>query len=192
MEDSRFLGNGTVMVDDLLPYLMEIAGPWLQEQRNLYIADSRPLSGDERAALRDYYDDRILDKVRVAAVDRISNPSFYSDLKASGNPVLDISGAAGIALIDCIVVKKALQRDFSSWISLLFHELVHVVQFDILGPRRHLELYLRGWAENDFQYHSIPFEVQARKLEARFNRREPPFSVREVIRRDLADMSGTL
>ena len=174
--------------DELVPYLVEKSLPWLWEQRNLHIADSRPLSDDEKLSLQGYYDSRILNKVRLATVDRISNPPFYAELKESGNPVLDISGAAGIAFVDCVVVRRIFQPDFASWISILFHELVHVVQLEILGPRRHLELYIRAWAENGYQYHGIQFETQAHKLEARFNRHEPPFSVREVVERELRGM----
>jgi hypothetical protein len=176
------------MADDLLHHLVEIGLPWLWEQRNLHIAHSRRFSAEERLVLQDYYDHRTLGTVRLATVDRISNPSFYHELKASGNPTLDISGAAGIAFIDCVVVRKTFQQGLASWNSILFHELVHIVQFDILGPRRHLELYLLGWMENGYRYHSIPFETQARRLEARFNRHEPPFSVREIVERELASM----
>ncbi len=178
------------MPDELLSHLIEISYPWLCEQRDLHMADARPLSGEERQSLRDYYDSRVLDTVRLATVDRISNPPFYAELKASGNPVLDISGAVGVTFIDCIVIRRNVEPHLDTWISVLFHELVHAVQFDILGPRRHLELYLRAWAENGYQYNSIPFETQAQKLEAKFRQRGPVFSVREVVERELSDLTG--
>jgi len=180
------------MAHDLLHNLVEIGLPWLWEQRNLYIRNSRRLSAQESQALQAYYDQQTLSKARVATVDRISNPSFYDELKASGTPTLDISGAAGIAFIDCIVVRETIQQNSASWNSILFHELVHVVQFDILGPRRHLELYLRGWIENSCQYHSIPFETQAQRLEARFNKHEPPFSVKEIVEGELGQWQANI
>ena len=173
------------MSHELLNYLVQMGLPWLWDQRNLHIADSRRLSAEERLVLKGYYDQRVLGKVRVATVDRISNPPFYADLKESGQPTLDISGAAGIAFIDCVVIRKTHQKHPSTWNSILFHELVHITQFDILGPERHLELYLRGWMDNGYQYHLIPMETQAQRLETRFNRKEPPFSVREIIEQEL-------
>jgi len=181
-------GGHQMSYDELVPYLVEISHPWLWEQRNLHLADSRQLSSDEKLLLRGYYDGRTVDTVRLATVDHISNPPFYAELKEAGNPVLDIAGAAGIAFIDCIVIRRIFEQDPTSWISILFHELVHVVQFEILGSRRHLELYIRTWAENGYQYHGIQLEAQAHKLEARFNRHEPPFSVREVVERELRGM----
>ncbi|MCX5998648.1 MAG: hypothetical protein NTU41_03410 [Chloroflexi bacterium] len=173
---------------DPVAYLTELSYPWLWEQRTLHRAGSRQLSEQERLVLRAYHDGRILDTVRVALVDRLSNPPFYDDLKKEGHPVLDISGAIGVAFIDCIVICRQCSQDVKSWMSVLFHELVHIVQFDILGPRRHLELYLRAWVENGYQYYGHPLEMQAQRLEARFSRHDPPFSVRDLLEPELREM----
>ena len=176
------------MDEAILQQMMELGLPWLWEQRNLHLARARRLPAEERTALQDYFDHRILGKVRVAAVDRISNPPFYAELKAAGYPTMDISGAMGIAFIDCVVVRKSCQSNPVTWHSVLFHELVHIVQFDILGPEKHLEVYLRGWMDSGYQYPAIPMETQAQRLEARFNRHEPPFSVRDILEQELAGM----
>ena len=172
-------------LDDLLPDLVEQAHQWLREQRELHTGNARYLSDHERLLLQDYYDSWILDKVRLATADRISNPTFYAELIESGYPVLDLSGSAGITFIDCVVIRRVFYKDSPAWVSILFHELVHVVQFEILGSRKHVELYLRAWAQNGYQYHRIPFEMQAHRLEARFERHEPPFSVREIVEQEL-------
>lgn len=187
MEGDEHVSKGSVHVefDHLLPYLVEQALQWLWEQRDLHMVNARPLSDHERLLLQDYYDSSILDRVRLATAERISNPTFYGELTESGYPVLDLSGSAGITFIDCVVIRRVFHQDPPAWISILFHELVHVVQFGILGPRKHVESYLRGWAQNGYQYHRIPFEMQAHKLEARFDRHEPPFSVREVVEQEL-------
>jgi len=171
--------------DDLLSSLVEKGCEWLQEQRRLYLAGARPLSESERNPLRGYYEARVLDAVRVAMVDRISNPEFYPELVRSGNPVLDLSAAAGITLIDCIVILKTFGLDSAARISILFHELVHVVQYDIMGPGKLIEAYLSSWAENGYRHDRISFEVQAQRLEARFDGRERPFPVRQEVERDL-------
>ncbi|RLA87203.1 MAG: hypothetical protein DRG40_00985 [Deltaproteobacteria bacterium] len=36
-------------------------------------------------------------------------------------------------------------RDQQSCISLLFHEIVHIVQYHLLGARQFAELYIKGW-----------------------------------------------
>lgn len=171
--------------DDWLSDLIEMGQQWLREQRNLYIANARPLTDEEKKLLQGYYDNKILDKVRLAAVDRISNPTFYTELVKSGNPILDISGSAGITFIDCIVIRKVFRKDLPAWNSILFHELVHVVQYEILGSKRLIEAYLTAWSQNDYSYDKIPLEMQARRLEIRFDRREPPFSVRKAVEKEL-------
>ena len=146
------------------------------------------MTEDERLPLRDYYDRRILDIVRVATAERISNPPFYDELTAAGFPILDLSGSAGITFVDCIVVRRMFQQHFPSWISILFHELVHVVQFKVLGSKKLIEAYLQAWAQNGYQYADVPFETQAYRLEARFKRNKPLFSVRKVVEQGLKDM----
>ena len=173
--------------EGLVDRLVALGLPWLQEQRDLHRRSARKLTKAETQALAGYYDETTLDTVTLAVVDKIANPPFYDDLTAAGTPTFDISGAAGMAFIDCVVVVKAF-HDSPSKDSILFHELVHVVQFQILGPRRHLEIYLRGWVGNGFQYHRIPLEVQAQRLEARYNRHEM-FSVGTVLEEELR---GTL
>ena len=51
---------------------------------------------------------------------------------------------------------------------LLFHEIVHVVQYRLLGVRGFAEQYIRGWARSGFDYREIPLEVEAYALEAEF------------------------
>ncbi len=45
---------------------------------------------------------------------------------------------------------------------ILFHELVHLVQCQMLGTERYLDGYVRSWAENGREYRSIAFEDQGR------------------------------
>lgn len=187
-EERPASGNSYMEFAHLFPHLIEQSHHWLWEQRELYRAKARRLTDDERLLLQDYYDRQILDTVRVATVDRISNPPFYDELTESGFPILDLSGSAGITFIDCVVVRRPFQQHFPSWISILFHELVHVVQFEVLGPRKVIEAYLQAWEQNGYQYQDVPFEIQAYRLEARFKRHGPLFSVQEVVEQELKSM----
>ena len=171
--------------DDMLPSLVEMGRKWLMEQRDIYHKEARNLSYDEKRRLRGYFDDETLDRVRIATVERISNPLFYDELRESGHPVLDISQSAGMTFNDCIVIRSLFQEFPQIWISILFHELVHVVQYDILGPGRLVELYLHSWAQNEYNYNAISFEEQAQRLEDRFQRGHESFSVRGIVEEEL-------
>ena len=74
-----------------------------------------------------------------------------------------------------------LQSDFAAFDeSLHFHELVHVVQWDVLGPRNFLLLYATGLSEH--VYRECPLEAMAYEHQRRFDAGEPPYSVEEAVR----------
>lgn len=51
---------------------------------------------------------------------------------------------------------------------LLFHELVHVAQYERLGAARFLWRYFLGWLRGGCRYRRIPLEAHAFDLQARF------------------------
>ena len=172
----------------LTPGIVEASYQWILEQRGLHSAKARRLSDDERLSLQGYYDQRILDTVRIATVDQIANPSFSSVMTELGIPILDISSATGITFIDHVVIQRFFEQQFPLWISILFHELVHVIQYDFLGARKLVDLYLRAWIQNGYQYDSVLFETQAYRLESRFKQNGPPFSVKAIVEQELKGM----
>lgn len=173
-------------LEELRPYLIEKYLQWVDEQRGNLLPKARPLTKEEKSRFQGYFEERILDLARVATVDRIANPDFYDELIKSGMPIpLDFNQAIGLALADCIIIHKQLWTYPESALSTIFHELVHVVQIDILGIRKHIELYADSLMQNDLQYHSVIFERQAYDLSTRFDRKEPPFSVSNAVRQEL-------
>jgi hypothetical protein len=63
---------------------------------------------------------------------------------------------------------------------LLFHELVHVVQYRLLGVNRFARLYVRGFLSRG-AYSDIPLERCASALEQRFAWERSPFSVQDEV-----------
>ena len=190
MKGNKNTSNGDLDAElaRLMPQIVEASRQWILEQRDLYSATARSISDDERLSLQDYYDRRILDTVRIATVDQITNPPFYGEITELGIPILDISSAAGITFMDCIVIQRLFEQQFPLWISILFHELVHVIQYNFLGPRKLIDLYLRAWIQNGYQYDSVLFEAQAYRLESRFKQNGPSFSVRAIVEQELKGM----
>ena len=85
----------------------------------------------------------------------------------------------GITFSDTVVLTQAYS-DPNVSAPLLFHECVHVVQYRKLGVDRFVEEYVRGWADNNYDYSSIPLEQEAYALENRFSSGER-FSVEAVV-----------
>ena len=63
---------------------------------------------------------------------------------------------------------------------LLFHELVHSVQYRLLGVPRFSMLYVRGFLRTR-SYEAIPLERNARELEGRFSAGRAPFDVESEV-----------
>lgn len=65
---------------------------------------------------------------------------------------------------------------------LLFHALVHVVQYAVLGLETYLELYVRAFTHIG-SYASVPLEVQAFRLDQRYTENPSSvFSVEDEVR----------
>jgi hypothetical protein len=95
----------------------------------------------------------------------LKNPAFYSELERMGFSNLpQFRRMAAITFVDVVVA----QEEFTP--SLLFHELVHVVQYWQLGLAKFAELYVRGFLETG-EYLSIPLERVAYHLEDMFRLR---------------------
>jgi len=138
---------------------------FIEDQRRTHAPESRALSSPERASLAVHFSHDVLDQVRLTRVKRLQNPPFYADLEQIGFQNLpQFRRMSAVTFVDVIVA----QGEFIP--SLLFHELVHVVQYKELGLQRFAELYVRGFLETG-EYLSIPLERVAYHLEGLFRLR---------------------
>jgi hypothetical protein len=173
--------------DQMLDYFIVEGEKWILEQRGLHRPTANPLPSDQRSRLEAFFDKNVLDSARFAPVDQIPNPGFYQNLPAMGLQIpMDLGQMQGITFIDTVLLSKRFQ---SSWVpSLYFHELVHVVQYSVLGSWEFMQRYIRGWAENGYQYGSIPLEKDAYELQSQYETNPlQPFSVQQVVAQRLAD-----
>ena len=149
---------------------------YISEQRALFQGKAVPIPTDDKAALQPFFPSTVLDEARVACA-KISDPSFYAQLRSLGiRNMPAFSDLAGITFVDIVVHAAPLTR------ALLFHELVHVVQYRHLGVSGFADLYVRGFL-NGGSYEEIPLEKQAYELEARFADNGEAFSVDDDVQR---------
>ena len=145
--------------------LISSVGVFIDEQRRAHVSSSRPLSDAERRQLAIHFSTDVLDGARLTRVKHLQNPPFYAELERRGFQNLpQFRRMAAVTFVDVIVA----QDEFTS--PLLFHELVHVVQYRELGLHRFAELYVRGFLETG-EYLSIPLERVAYHLEGLFRLR---------------------
>jgi hypothetical protein len=134
---------------------------YISEQRALFLRKAVPIEASHKAVLQTFFPEDLLDDVRVVQ-GCVSEPSFYRELRGLGiENALPFSDMAGITFQNVVVHVELLA------LPLLFHELVHAVQYSRLGLRGFAEHYVRGFLSGG-SYEEIPLEKQAYELEARF------------------------
>ena len=123
-----------------------------------------------------YYDQDTLATSKVIPVTRVPVPPL-SALGLARFVEFEQTDMAGITYLDTYFVRADHIRDES----LHFHELVHVMQWRVLGPEKFLERYADGLER--FGYRDSPLEVVAYDLQGRFERDQKPFSVEAICQK---------
>src|SRR6266403_174339 len=171
--------------DEVLAWAIDETRACIEEQRTIHRPAGGQLPSVAKDAVRGFFTPAVLDRARVAVLAVIPNPPFLEQARAAGLPVeIDFSIMEGLTLLDTILISQAVPP--TDPLGLMFHELVHVVQYEILGVEEFSRQYVRGLAEGDFDYYRIPLEVMAYDLGQRFM--DDPgaaFSVLEEVRQRL-------
>jgi hypothetical protein len=167
-------------MEELIQYLITEGRGWIRSQRETLRPLGMPLQPQWKDLYSAYFDRETLKTVVVCVRPVIDNPPFYADLARRGMTIpFDFTQMNGITFSDTVVITQA-NSDPNGSAPLLFHECVHVVQYRKLGVDRFVEEYVRGWAENNYDYSSIPLEQEAYALQNRFSSGER-FSVEAVV-----------
>jgi hypothetical protein len=155
--------------------LTDWVATYIADQRSHFYERAQPIQPHHVNILRPFFRKEILSEVRVTR-GRASEPPFYSQLRALGiDNAPPFSDMAGITFQDVVVHVEPLTTP------LLFHELVHVVQYKHLGLSGFAKHYVHGFLTGG-SYEEIPLEKQAYGLEDRFARNPSlPLSVEEDV-----------
>jgi hypothetical protein len=172
-------------IEEYADFLILEGCKWVESERALHRPGSGILVDDLKLKFGSFFDPEILHCVRITAVPVIENPGFYTTLREMGEPVpFDLSAHSGITLQDTILISQEKIPPGGPPLALYFHELVHVVQYDILGVRGFVERYVRGWLENGQVYELIPLERTVYELHGRYEEDpEEGFSVVDEVLR---------
>ncbi len=157
--------------EKLIRFFIENAVRWVETQRDKYRSSARNLTQAEKSEFRPFFEPEILDLARIKTVSVIKNPSFYSGLRdLNTSQLLDFRSAAGITFRDTILISDRYVRTDSQVTPLIFHELVHVVQYAVLGVEGFITRYVRSWFDKGRNYYIIPLETQAYALQQRYEK----------------------
>jgi hypothetical protein len=166
--------------DRYIPYLPVIQA-WIQQTLDKHAHERLALSSFTFARLRQYFSPEFLSAARVVPTDLLPVPPL-SALGLEEFADFETQPISGITYKETyFLLRSAAATDES----LHFHELVHVVQWEVLGPKDFLLLYAQGLAESG--YRESPLEAMAYDHQRRFDTGESPYSVEaEVTQQSLA------
>jgi hypothetical protein len=154
---------------------------YIERQRQTYRGRAVPLDSNQLAVMRPFFPASTLDaRVAVLAKEQVGNPPFYGELIRMGfqaGSLPDFAAMAAITFVDIVVSHGPFTN------RTLFHELVHVVQYEKLGLAEFAARYVRGFT-NGGSYDAIPLERNAYELDARYAA-EPTkaFSAADAVQR---------
>ena len=151
---------------------------WITQTLAAHAAKAKPVASLNFFRLPHYYSGELLARAKVVFVEKCPVPP----LSAIGlNQFADFENMnpSGITYLDTyFVLWHEAERE-----SLHFHELVHVIQWQLLGAEKFLALYADGLEKHG--YRNSPLEVMAYDHEARFNSNESPYAVEAAVQKQI-------
>jgi hypothetical protein len=121
-----------------------------------------------------YFDPSLLETAKFIAIDRLPMPPL-SAMGLSRFAVFEQGDFNGITYLDRYFIKQAVETQEA----VHFHELIHVIQWRLLGSERFLRAYANGLEE--FGYENSPLEKMAYDAEASFKRSFAIFDAEKFV-----------
>lgn len=154
------------LTDEQVASVIKQVAAYIAEQQQIYRPQAVPLNANQMATMRPFFSASALESARIVvlAEERIHNPTFYGELVRMGfsaGSLPDFAHMGAITFLDTV----ASHGSYSS--RTLFHELVHIVQYEKLGLAEFAARYVRGFLSGG-SYEANPMEINANQLEERF------------------------
>ena len=152
--------------DEQVALVIQQVAAYIGQQQQNYRTKALPLSQNQRTAMLTFFPASTLETARVVVLtgERVGNPPFYGELvtmRFEAGSLPDFSQMAAITFVDTVVSHGPYDD------RLLFHELVHVVQYEKLGLAEFAAKYVKGFLTGG-SYEAIPLEMNAYELDGRF------------------------
>jgi hypothetical protein len=154
---------------------------WMQQQHDHYRPLSDPLPEVVKDKLRPFFPSDVLERLRIKDGSKtggvIPYPPFYERVRSGGARVVpDAAHMTAIPFIDVALFNR------QPTLRTIFHTLVHVTQFSVIGLERVMAGYFKALNESGL-WMVVPYEEQAYNLDARYTK-DPAqaFSVEAEVR----------
>jgi len=134
---------------------------WIRATLAAHDRQARSVASAGFARLPRCFSEELLASARFVAVDRVPTPPLAA-LGLSRFAAFALADPDGITYLDTFFVQRGRATDEA----LHFHELIHVVQWRLLGPENFLAAYAAGLEA--FGYRDSPLERMAYDAQAVF------------------------
>jgi hypothetical protein len=164
----------------MISQLASMVEDYVTSSRKKYAPQAVPLTDAQRSAMQSFFSPAVLGSARLCVLrgTRVSNPPMYPMAKMMGIRNLpDFASMTAITFVDVIVS----HQEFTD--ALLFHELVHVVQYSQMDMKEFAARFVNGFIQGG-SYEEVPLEKMVHVLESRFSQNaKEAFSVDDEVRR---------
>jgi hypothetical protein len=152
--------NRQALLARLSPFLPHVEA-WIDAYLQQTSTDAHPVASRSFPRLPTYFSTKTLNESKVVKTAHIQKPPL-SQLGLREFLDFERMDVSGITYKDTFFINPGLAEDES----LHFHELIHVIQWQVAGPEGFILAYAAGLAK--FGYRQSPLEVMAYDLQDRF------------------------
>ena len=157
---------------------------WIKQTLEAHSNEARIIGSLGFPRLSRYFSESLLSSTRVVVVERVPMPPL-SSMGLNRFAEFENGDYNGVTYLDTFFVR----RNPASAERLYFHELIHVVQWRLLGPEKFLALYADGLEK--FGYRQSPLEVMAYDAEESFVQSDQSFDAENLVAERLRRMPRT-
>jgi hypothetical protein len=147
---------------------------WIHETLASYRKTGRSVASMQFARLPLYFDDVFLQSTHYVPINRVPIPPL-STMGLERFAAFLQGDPDGITYFNTYFLKRRHVGNEA----LHFHELIHVIQWQFLGPERFLKAYAEGLER--FGYEHSPLEKMAYEAEDLFKRGRPVFDAERFV-----------
>lgn len=163
--------------DEKYPLIVD----WIKSTLSVHAAKAQSVASLGFKRLPRYFRRDILTKARVVYLPAVPMPPLTA-LGLGQFSEFENMDIGGIVFLDMILMRYEMRENEARH----FHELVHVIQWQVLGPKRFAQAYANGIELSG--YRAAPLEAMAYTLANVFRKGKGPFDVVAVVREQLSEL----
>jgi hypothetical protein len=156
---------------------------WIRKTLEAHSSQATTVTSLGFPRLSRYFSENLLSSTKVVVVERVPMPPL-SSMGLGQFAAFENGDFDGITYLDTFFVKRGIASNER----LYFHELIHVVQWRLLGPETFLAMYADGLER--FGYRQSPLEDMAYTADESFSRSNQIFDAEQLVVEELRRMTG--